>query len=150
MARMHARKKGKSSSTKPLGNIAPDWASYGPDETEELIIKLRKDEISASRIGIILRDQYGIPSVKRIVGKKLVKILAENELVDEIPEDLQNLIKEAVNLREHMERNPKDIHNRRGLQLIESKIHRLAKYYKRTKKLPSNWLYEPEKAKLLV
>ncbi|HIE33746.1 MAG TPA: 30S ribosomal protein S15, partial [Candidatus Altiarchaeales archaeon] len=64
--------------------------------------------------------------------------------------DLENLIRKAVNLRKHLEQNKKDLHNRRALQLIESKIRRLTKYYKGAGKLPENWMYEPEKAKLMV
>jgi len=61
-----------------------------------------------------------------------------------------NLMKRAVNLRNHLENHPKDLHSRRGLQLIESKIKRLVKYYRRKKVLPENWKYTPETAKLLV
>ncbi|HIQ50834.1 MAG TPA: 30S ribosomal protein S15, partial [Nautiliaceae bacterium] len=49
-----------------------------------------------------------------------------------------------------LENHPKDLHSKRGLQLIESKIKRLVKYYKRKKVLPENWKYTPEIAKLLV
>jgi small subunit ribosomal protein S15 len=99
---------------------------------------------------LILRDIYGVPDVKAVTGKKLSKILAENKLASEIPEDLQNLIKKAVNLRKHLEKNKRDKHNTRGLQLIESKIRRLSKHYKASGKLPGDWRYEPEKAKLLI
>jgi small subunit ribosomal protein S15 len=40
--------------------------------------------------------------------------------------------------------------SKRGMQLIESKIRRLAKYYKREGKLPEDWAYNLEQAKLLV
>jgi small subunit ribosomal protein S15 len=34
--------------------------------------------------------------------------------------------------------------------LTESKIKRLVKYYRRTKKLPKDWRYDPEQAVLII
>lgn len=145
---MHSRKKGKSGSKKPLRPTQQEWVNYSAQEIEEIIVKLANEGNSSSTIGRILRDQYGVPSVKDITKKKITAILKEKNLAPEIPEALQNLIKRTVNLRRHLERNNKDKHNRRGLQLMESKIHRLTKYYKREGYLPTTWRYEPEKAKL--
>ncbi|WP_297495880.1 30S ribosomal protein S15 [Thermococcus sp.] len=150
MARIHARKRGKSGSKKPPRTAPPTWVEYTAEEVEGLVIKLRKEGYSAAMIGTILRDQYGIPSVKLITGKKITKILEENGLAPQIPEDLMALIRKAVNLRKHLEQHPKDKHSMRGLQLTESKIRRLVKYYRRTGKLPAKWRYDPEQAKLLV
>ena len=150
MARMYARKRGKSGSKKPIRSLQSSWVTYDADEVEELIIKYAKEGKSASMIGIILRDQFGIPSVRDITGKKITQILKENNLAGEVPEDLFNLIRKAVNLQKHLSNHPKDKHNRRGLQLIESKILRLSKYYKRRGVLPPDWKYDPEKIKLLV
>jgi small subunit ribosomal protein S15 len=99
---------------------------------------------------LILRDQYGILDVRLVCGRKLTKILEENGLGMELPEDLYNLIVKAVNLREHLEKHKKDKHNTRGLYLVESKIKRLGKYYKKSGRLPKDWRYDPEKAKILV
>ncbi|HDH40813.1 MAG TPA: 30S ribosomal protein S15 [Candidatus Altiarchaeales archaeon] len=150
MARIHARRKGKSGSKHPYRTSKPDWVPYESREIEELIVKLAKDGNSQSKIGIILRDQYGIPSVKDLTGKKIGYFLRKNKLESDLPEDIQNLIRKAVNLRKHLEKHKKDKHNRRGLQLIESKIRRLAKYYKREGRLPGDWRYEPEKARLMI
>ena len=49
-----------------------------------------------------------------------------------------------------MKKNKKDSTSKRGLELIESRIRRLGKYYIRKKKMPEEWKYNPEKAKLLV
>lgn len=150
MARMHSRRKGKAGSKRPVVKGKLDFLSYGKEEIEELILKLRKEGNSPSKIGLILRDSYGIPSVKDATDEKIVEILKKNNLAPEIPEDLGNLIKKAIKLRKHLEKNKKDLHNKRGLQLIESKIYRLVKYYKNVGKLPSEWIYEPEKATLMV
>ena len=69
---------------------------------------------------------------------------------DVLPEDMYNLVRKAVNLRKHMDKNKKDYTSYRGLELTESKIRRLAKFYKREKALPEAWKWDPEKAKLWV
>lgn len=150
MARMHARKGGKSGSCKPIRSMQSEWVVYSPEEITDEILKLAKQGMTASKIGLVLRDQYGIGDVKKITGKKITKILKENKMVPAVPEDLQNLINRAVNLRNHLEKNPRDKHNRHGLQLIESKIRRVEKYYKKANVLPEDWKYSHEKAKLLV
>lgn len=144
------REKGKSHSTRPVRVGPPKWLRFSPEEIEALIIELAKKGYGPSMIGIILRDQYGIPLVKPILGKKITDVLAEHNLLSEIPEDLMFLIKKAVNLRRHLEEHPKDLHAKKGLIDLESKIHRLVKYYKRVGKLPPDWKYEPERARLLV
>jgi small subunit ribosomal protein S15 len=113
-------------------------------------VKLAKDGNTPSRIGLILRDQYGIPDVRPILGMKLTKALEKNKMGLKLPEDLQSLINKAVALRVHIEKNPRDKHNRRGLHLVESKIRRLTKYYLKSGRLPAGWRYDPEQARLLV
>lgn len=150
MARMYSRKKGKHGSKKPPAKTPPRWVSYSKEEVEKLVIDLANKKYSSAKIGLILRDQYGIPDVKLITGKKIAKIMKEHNLYPEIPEDLMNLLKKAVKLREHLEKHKKDKHSRRGLENLESRIRRLIKYYIRKKVLPKDWTYSPERAKLLV
>jgi len=140
MARMHARRKGKSSSKHPVERIHPEW-SLKPEEIEEKILKLAEEGKPPAMIGLILRDVYGVPDVKAALGKKLTRVLAEHGLAPEIPEDLANLIDKRNNLIKHLNRHSKDLHNKRRLQLIEAKIKRLVKYYKREGKLPEKWSY---------
>jgi len=120
------------------------------EEIEEKILELRRQGYSTSEIGMILRDVYGVPSVRQILGKKIEKILEEHGMAPRIPEDLENLMRKAINLRKHLQEHRKDLHNRRGLQLIESKIRRLVKYYKRVGKLPADWEYKPETAEIML
>lgn len=140
------KEKGKSHSTRPVSKTPPPWCKYDPSEVEALVIKLANEGHSPSMIGIILRDQYGIPLVKPITGKSITKILKEHGLAPTIPEDLQNLLRKAARLTAHLEKHKRDLHNKRALQLIEAKIHRLAKYYKRKGILPPDWKYEPRAA----
>ena len=84
------------------------------------------------------------------MGAKITEILEKNGTTFEYPEDLLNLIKRAINIREHLDENPKDIHSKRGLIKIESKIRRLVKYYTKNNVLPEGWRYDPKTAALLV
>ncbi len=150
MARMHSRKRGKSGSTKPIRKIVPSWVKYKPEEVEKLVVKLGKEGKKTSEIGIILRDSYGIPCVKTVTNKKITKILIDNKIERKIPEDLYNLIEKAVDILKHLEKNKQDKVGKRGLQLTESKIKRLTKYYKNKKKLSKDWKYSRENAELLL
>ena len=150
MARMHARRKGKSGSTRPVGREKPpEWSSLNPREVESRVIELAKSGKSTSEVGMVLRDQYAVPDVQLATGKKISKILESNNIKPEIPEDMRNLIGIALSLRKHLETNKKDLHNKRSLHLTESKIRRLTKYYVSNKKLPESWKYTPEQAKLM-
>lgn len=128
----------------------PEWIMYSDEEIEKFIVKFKREGKSASQIGVILRDQYGIPSVKEVTGKKITQILKENGQAEEYPEDMMNLIRRAVNIRDHLNENPKDLHGKRGLTIIESRIRRLGRYYSNNGQLPEGWRYDPVKAALLV
>lgn len=150
MARMHSRKKGKSGSKRPINREKRSWVRYTAKEVEQLTIKLAKQGIDPSQIGILLRDSYGVPDVKAITKKKISKILKENKLLTKVPEDLSALIKKDIKLMKHMETHKKDMTVKRGILLTESKIRRLAKYFKKSGRLPKDWKYDKTKAKLLV
>jgi len=122
---------------------------YDKDEVEKLIIKLYKEGNSPSKIGHILRDQYGIPKVK-IYGLSIRNVIKKYYPEEKMPEDLFNLLKKAVIMYNHLQRHKKDKRCRHAFQLVESKIRRLADYYKKKKILPEDWEYTIEKAKLIV
>ncbi len=150
MARMHSRKKGKSGSKRPSRIIKPEWCEATPEQVEELVVQLAKKGESASTIGLILRDSYGIPLVKAISGKKVGQILKENKITTPLPEDLTSLIRRALKVRKHLEENKKDLEGTKGLHRIESKIYRLIKYYKRRGILESDFKYRPDQVKILI
>ena len=150
MARMHSGARGKSRSTKPSDPKKPAWLALSPKEIELLITRYAKEGKSASQIGLHLRDEYGIPDVKLALGKTISQQLADKKLAPEIPDDLMALITKAVLVKKHMEANKGDMTAKRGLQLTESKIKRLADYYRREGRLPADWKYDPERIKLYV
>ena len=150
MARMHARRKGKSSSRRPYVTANPNWVPMPKEDIEEFVISKGKEGMSTSMVGIILRDQYGVPSVKIATGKSILDIYRKNNLEPKIPEDLMNLLKRAVKISAHLRENPGDLHNKRQLHLAEAKIRRLSRYYKKTGTLPETWKYSLADARLMV
>ncbi len=143
---MPKTEKGTSHSIRPVSKRPPAWCRYTTEEVEALVIKFAKEGHNPSKIGTILRDQYGIPLVKPIMGKTITQILKDAELVPSLPEDLESLLKKAGRLYVHLEKNKKDLPNKRALQLIESKIYKLSRYYKRENILPPDWKYEARTA----
>ena len=150
MARIYAHKKGKSGSTRPVRTTSPSWVRYSPEEVKQIALKLKKQGMAPSLIGVTLRDTYGIPSVKLVTGKSLVALLEESGSKMDYPEDLMNLMKKAVRVRKHLVDADRDLHSSRGLANTEMKILRLVQYYKRKGKLPKTWKYNPAKAALIV
>jgi len=135
------KEKGRSHSTRPVSKRPPTWCKYKPEEVEALVIKLAKEGHNPSKIGIILRDQHSIPLTKPITGKTISQILREAGLAPSIPEDLETLLGKAASLHVHLEKNKKDLHNKRALQIIEAKIYKLSRYYKRKGLLPPDFKY---------
>jgi small subunit ribosomal protein S15 len=141
MARIHVHTHGKSHSTRPTSKSSPSWLNQSQEQVSSLVVKLSKDGLSPSEIGLNLRDHHGIPLVKPIVGKSLTDILAENSIKPDMPEDLEKLVTKALGLQKHLKIHNSDHRNVRSLELVEAKIHRLSKYYKRMGRLPQNWKY---------
>ena len=151
MARMYAKRKGKSGSTKPHNESAPEWSNTDSAAVTELIVELGKAGHSSASIGTILRDQHAVPDVRSVLGKRISAVLAENDIGGTYPEDMMNLMRKAVGIIEHIgSGNHKDIHNKRALELTEAKIRRLAKYYIGEGRLDSDWKYKRDQLRLMV
>ena len=144
--------KGIASSSLPYKRSPPSWLmkTVTPADVEQHCCKLAKKGLTPSQIGVILRDSHGIPQVKSVTGQKILRLLKKNGLAPSIPEDLYCLIKKAVSIRKHLEKNRPDKDSKFRLILIESKIHRLARYYRRTRQLVANFKYESATASTLV
>ncbi|HET9009509.1 MAG TPA: 30S ribosomal protein S15 [Nitrosarchaeum sp.] len=148
MGRLHTHRHGKSHTIRPATLRAPSWITQSPKEIEELVVKYSKDGLTPSQIGLKLRDQHSIPLIKPITKKSVGKILQENNLQAEMPEDLDNIVRKAVGLQKHLKTNKGDNRNVRSLELIEAKVHRLSVYYKRIDRIPKNWKYKSVVAQL--
>ena len=143
LARLYTSKRGRSGSTRPVSKKPPAWFKYAPEEVEALIAKLAREGNSPSSIGAILRDKHGVPLVKPVTGKTVSQLVRASGHNPKVPEDLDYLFRRAQGLRKHLEKNRKDYHNKRALATVESKIHRLVKYYKANGKLQPEWEYKP-------
>ena len=88
--------------------------------------------------------------LKTVTGNHILRILKTNGVAPSLPEDLYYLIKKAVSVRKHLDKNRKDKDAKFRLILVESRIHRLARYYKRVKSLPATFKYQSSTASALV
>ena len=127
-----------------------EWIEFKPEELVEIVVSLANSGHTESDIGMMLRDQYGIPKIKKVIGKTIGDIFKEKGLQPEVPRDLLNLIRKSVILQKHREKHKKDMTAKHGYLLTISKIRRLVEYYHKKKFLPAGWRYTPEQAALLV
>ena len=150
MARSYSGAKGKAGSKRPIKKVVQAWTRYGAKEVEMLIVKLNKEGQAPSQIGLHLRDVYGVPDVKTLCKKSITQVLADKKVLNPLPEDLMALLKKLILVKKHLDENRQDKVSLRGLQITESKIQRLVKYYKGTGRLAKDWTYDVNKAKLYV
>ena len=141
---------GISASALPYSRRVPKHNTLTPSNVVDLIVRFAKKGFTESQIGVILRDQYGIPQVRFLTGRKIQRILKKKGVAPKIPEDLYHLIKKAVSMRKHLEKNKKDLDCKFRLNLKESRIHRITRYYRKTGKVPANFRYVANKASALV
>lgn len=150
MSRIHSSRKGRAGSHRPYPLTNPAWVTATREEVVEQAVQLSKTGLSSAQVGQRLRDSYGVPSVRAIAGERLTDVLRANGVQPALPEDLQALLKRVVHLQRHLLTHPKDHSNRRGLNLMESRIRRLARYYRYRKVLPETWRYSAAGAALQV
>merc|ERR1740133_611503 len=150
MGRMHSKGKGISRRCLPYRKAPPSWVQISANDLIDQIVKLAKKGSSPSQIGTVLRDSYGVPQFNLVTVSKILRILKVAGVAPNIPEDLYHLIKKAVNVRKHIEKFRADTYGKFRLILIESRIHRLARYYRKVKSLPPTWRYQSKKASSLM
>ncbi len=103
----------------------PAWVKMTESELKKVIAELAK-KYPSSQIGMMLRDQYGIPTV-RIYGKKLNDYL--KELGIDVKEDLVNAEKKVDNLKDHMSNNITDKNSKHKLQKAQARLNIIKRYY---------------------
>ena len=148
MARIHSHRHGKSHQTRPPSKSVPNWVTTTPDEAKTVALKLAKEGVTPSRIGQTLRDDYGVPLLKPLLGKSLGKVLADGKAAPKVPQDLEDLIDRAKRVQRHLQTHKSDRKNVHSLELVEAKIYRLSKYYKGKGILPSDFKYTAVVAQL--
>jgi len=128
----------------------PEWVPLTATEIEDLIVQFTENGINSAKIGLILRDQYGVPNVRLATGKTVTEIMKEKGVMPDLPEDLSNLMRRAISLNVHVKNHRGDVANLRGLNLIEARIRRLERYYKRMGVLPETWKYSLANAEIML
>jgi small subunit ribosomal protein S15 len=149
MSRTYARRRARL--TAPIHREEkPEWLNVNENEIKELIADLIRKKTSLSDIGMILRDEYGIPEVRLVTGKGLKDTVLDMGMTLDLPDDIRDLMVKALNIRDHLERNRKDMRAKRDLFVTESRIRSLSAYYIKKDALPTNWRYSAQNARLLV
>lgn len=105
--------------------VKPTWVRMKEPELKKLILELSETH-APSKIGHILRDQYGIPTTK-VFGKSLKQYLQELKI--ERNEDLENAEKKVENLKEHLKNNITDRKAKHKLQHAQSRLNITKKYF---------------------
>jgi len=139
-----------SASAIPYRRNAPAWVKMSAEEMIDQILKYSKKGLTPSQIGVVLRDVHSTPLVKQVTGNKILRILKSKGQAPDIPEDLYYLIKKAVAVRKHLERSRKDYDAKFRLILIEARIARLVRYYKRTGQVAPTFKYGSSSGATLV
>jgi ribosomal protein S15P/S13E len=103
----------------------PAWVKMKEPELKKIILEL-SEKHAPSQIGMILRDQYGIPTT-RIFGKKLKAYM--KELGIERNEDLENAETKVNKLKEHLKGNVTDRNSKHKLQHAQSRLNIIRKYF---------------------
>ncbi len=104
--------------------IKPPWLKIKEEEMKKIIAELAKKN-SPAQIGLILRDQYGIPTTK-LYGKKLTKYLEEQGI--KTNPDLENIEKKLERIKIHLKKNITDKKTKHKIQKTQSRLNIVKKY----------------------
>ncbi len=105
----------------------PVWLKFSGKDTEAIVVKLAKQGLTSEKIGLELRDSYGIPTT-RITGKKVSQILKENGLYQDATE--VSLDKKHQAIAKHLKENKQDKRAKLALTIISARISKYKKYKK--------------------
>ncbi len=103
----------------------PLWLKYTGEEVKSIILKLANKGLTSEKIGLILRDQYGIPKVK-LYNLKIRKVLQEKSKFEE--PTIKNLKTKLDKIIEHNKNNKKDKKAERALIITKAKLKKREGY----------------------
>ena len=107
----------------------PTWLKYTKEEVEKIILKLADQDLTSEKIGLTLRDQYGIPDVK-LFNLKIKKVMKDKF---EEPTNL-NLDKKLQKVIQHYKKNKQDKRAERSLIITKAKLKKRIDYQKKKEK----------------
>lgn len=109
----------------------PVWLKYTKDEVKAIVLKLANKELTAEKIGLTLRDQYGIPKTK-LYKLKISKILKEKgKFTEPTKLNLQNKLKK---IEEHYKKNKQDKKAQHSLTITKAKLKKTKEYLEKKSK----------------
>lgn len=118
------------SKTKKSNKIEkPVWLKYTEDEVKAIVLKLADKGLTAEKIGLVLRDQYGIPKVK-IYNLKISKILKE-KFQEPTSLNLENKLQKIIS---HYKNNKQDKKAELSLIITKAKLKKRKDYSDKKKK----------------
>ena len=105
----------------------PVWLKYTEAEVKEIILKIieKSPELTSEKIGLVLRDNYGIPKVG-IYGLKISEVLQEAGKY-KFP-DKENLQAKTAKLEKHLIKNIHDQKTKRSLIITKAKLKKVNEY----------------------
>jgi small subunit ribosomal protein S15 len=103
----------------------PVWLKYTEEEVKDIILKLADKGLTSEKIGLVLRDQYGIPKTK-IYNLKIGKVMKEKNKFTEPA--LLNLQKKTEKIEAHHTKNKQDKKAGRALIITKAKLKRVKEY----------------------
>lgn len=98
------------------------WVTAKPEEIKAKIIELAKQGTSPEKIGLVLRDQAGIPRAK-LLGIKISRVLKEARL--EVESKIAE--KKIENLQKHSSKHKHDYKATRSLTKNTARVNLLKK-----------------------
>lgn len=102
----------------------PAWLKMSEEDLVKLIGTL-SEKYQPAQIGLVLRDQYGVPTTK-VYGKKLGQYLAE--VGKKTNADLKNVEKKVEKMNEHLKKHITDKRSKHMLQKSVSRLNAMRKY----------------------
>lgn len=114
-----------SKSKKPQILEKPAWLKYTEGEVKAIILKLANKGLTSEKIGLALRDQYGIPKVK-LYNIKIKKVLEEHNKYQD--SDILNLTAKQEKLSNHNNKNKQDKKSHRSLTITKAKLKKRQDY----------------------
>ncbi len=107
-----------------MAETKASWMTLKPEEIKARIIELAKQGISAEKIGLVLRDEQGIPKAK-LLGIRIKKVLHEKNMWNS-PETA-NITKKIETLSKHSSLHKHDYKGKRTLVRCSAQINTLKK-----------------------
>ncbi|MEM0465451.1 MAG: hypothetical protein QXW97_01970 [Candidatus Pacearchaeota archaeon] len=101
----------------------PIWLKYTSDEVRAIILKLANKGMTAEKIGLTLRDQYGIPNVK-LYGFRIKEVLGDKYQ----DPNIINLKKKVLAIESHNKKHKKDKKAERAYIISKAKLKKREEY----------------------